>query len=88
MRIQEPCLIGTFYSTTDAMAMETFCQRNGVGGRLIPVPSGISAGCGMCWKMPLDAREEMETAASSAGIRFQGMYACLEGVFYPVLQEP
>ena len=43
-------LIVAFDRTTDAMAMETACRRDGVPGRLIPMPPQISAGCGMVWK--------------------------------------
>ncbi len=43
-------LIVAFDRTTDAMAMEAACRRDGVPGRLIPMPPQISAGCGMVWK--------------------------------------
>ena len=42
--------IVAFDRTTDAMAMEAACRRDGVPGRLIPMPPQISAGCGMVWK--------------------------------------
>ncbi|MGI6756074.1 MAG: DUF3343 domain-containing protein [Atopobiaceae bacterium] len=43
-------LIVAFDRTTDAMAMETACERDGIPGRIIPMPPQISAGCGMVWK--------------------------------------
>jgi hypothetical protein len=33
------------------MAMEQFCAAQSVGGRLIPVPRELSAGCGLAWRM-------------------------------------
>ena len=42
-------LVITFYTTTDAMAMERLCKETGADGRLIPVPRAISAGCGLAW---------------------------------------
>ena len=42
-------LIITFPTTVAAMAMEAACEADGAPGRLIPVPTQISAGCGMCW---------------------------------------
>ena len=54
MRAKSPRVILTFSTTTDAMAMERYCGANGVAGRLIPVPSAISAGCGMCWIAPMN----------------------------------
>ena len=51
MREKKPALIITFSTTTDAMGMEQFCGRNGLPGRLIPVPREISAGCGLAWDL-------------------------------------
>ena len=42
-------LVITFYTTTDAMAMEHTCKCAGADGRLIPVPRSITAGCGLAW---------------------------------------
>ena len=39
----------TFPTIEAAMAMEKACLVSGTPGRLIPVPTQISAGCGMCW---------------------------------------
>ena len=52
MRPQELCIVLTFYTTADAMAMEKFCHSHGLMGRLIPIPRTLSAGCGMAWKLP------------------------------------
>ncbi|MCH4184578.1 MAG: DUF3343 domain-containing protein [Eggerthellaceae bacterium] len=49
MRQKSKKLVITFDSTADAMAMECSAQSNGIPGRIIPVPSEISAGCGMSW---------------------------------------
>lgn len=49
MRIKQRKAILTFYKTVDAIAMETMCQKEGIPGRLIPVPTAITAGCGMAW---------------------------------------
>ncbi len=67
----------TFPTTTDAMAMERYSEAHGIPGRLIPVPSIISAGCGMCWSAPTHAREGVEAAAAAAGIRTEGIYELL-----------
>ncbi len=74
MRAKEPRVILTFPTTTDAMAMEAYCAAHGVSGRLIPVPSAISAGCGMCWSAPIAAREAVANAASAASLRTDGIY--------------
>lgn len=52
MREKKQYIIITFASTTNAMAMETFCNTNNLAGRLIPIPQEISAGCGLAWRVP------------------------------------
>ena len=44
----------TFHTTVEAIAFERYCMEHSVPGRLIPLPGEISAGCGMCWMVPLD----------------------------------
>jgi hypothetical protein len=41
----------TFYTTSDAMAMEKLCVKEKIPGRLIPLPTEISAGCGLAWRI-------------------------------------
>ncbi|MDO4810985.1 MAG: DUF3343 domain-containing protein [Eubacteriales bacterium] len=77
MREKEFRIIITFSTTTDAMAMESYCQTHGVAGRLIPVPSVISAGCGMCWSAPSSQREWVENAVKDARLRCEGVYEML-----------
>lgn len=74
MRPKMPRILVTFHSTTDAMAMESYCTLHGIPGRLIPVPGVISAGCGMCWSAPPRSRKDVEEAASQAQLRLDGIY--------------
>ncbi len=70
-------LIVTFHTTTSAMAMEKICMEKNIAGRLIPVPSGISTGCGLSWCAPLEARDLIELAAKAANIETAGYYEFL-----------
>ena len=74
MRDKQLKLIVTFHTTTAAMAMEKLCTEGQVPGRLIPVPRDITAGCGMAWCAPVEAREAVEKAARDAGIETAGWY--------------
>lgn len=74
MRKKELRFIVTFHTTTSAMAMEKYCLANGIPGRLIPVPREISAGCGMCWSAPPDARPEIEAALTGQSLDVQQLY--------------
>ena len=51
MREKTMKLVITFHTTTQAIAMEAFCQKEELPGRLIPLPREISAGCGLAWRM-------------------------------------
>ncbi|MBQ2738632.1 MAG: DUF3343 domain-containing protein [Oscillibacter sp.] len=77
MREKIPRLIITFPTTTAAMAMETFCRGRQLPGRLIPVPRSITAGCGVCWAAPVEAREELEETVMEHHITISGIYHVL-----------
>ena len=50
-------LILSFKNTVDALEMEQIGQRRGLPGRLIPLPSVISAGCGLAWTTEPENRD-------------------------------
>ena len=77
MRKKELKLVVTFHTTADAMAMEKACKNEKVSGRLIPVPRAISAGCGLSWCAPLEAREDVEQMMIRAGIQQEEIHECL-----------
>ena len=72
----EKCVV-TFRTTTGAMAMERLCREQGVPGRLIPVPRSITAGCGMCWAAPREAREAVEDLVMKEHLDVDGIYAII-----------
>ena len=70
-------LVITFYTTTDAMAMENACKAQQADGRLIPVPRSISAGCGLAWCAAPESRVALESLMRMNQITCQDMHACL-----------
>ena len=74
MREKKPRLIITFHTTTAAMGMEIACGRVGLPGRLIPVPREITAGCGMAWSAPPEARADLEAFVRQEAIVTDGWY--------------
>ena len=72
----EKCVV-TFRTTTGAMAMEALCRERSVPGRLIPVPRSITAGCGMCWAAPREAREAVEDLVVKEHLDVDGIYAII-----------
>ena len=74
MRLKQPRLIITFHTTTAAMGMESACGRAALPGRLIPVPREITAGCGMAWSAPPEARAQLEAFVQQEKIITDGWY--------------
>ncbi|MDO4788526.1 MAG: DUF3343 domain-containing protein [Johnsonella sp.] len=70
-------LVVLFHTTTEAMAADRYFTQNAVPGRLIPVPSEISAGCGMCWSVPAESGMLVEEAIKKAGLSFEKTYELL-----------
>ena len=64
-------LVVTFATTTAAMEMEQRAEKAEISGRLIPLPSEISAGCGLAWKTKLSEKDTimnfMEQQEASLG---------------------
>lgn len=60
MRPKENRLVVTFRTTTEAFAFEAAGKAGGLGGRLIPVPRAITAGCGLAWSEPDINRVSLE----------------------------
>ena len=77
MREKRERFVVTFATTTGAMAMERACRAAGLPGRLIPVPRSITAGCGMCWSAPPEARTALEALVVREKLDVDGLYTVL-----------
>lgn len=74
MRKKTKQLVITFSTTTAAMAMEKRAQEMGILGRLIPLPSEISAGCGLSWKTKPEEKEKMLVFLEEEKLKWEAMY--------------
>lgn len=73
MRTKKPQLVITFSNTPEAIKMEKYCQEQGLSGRLIPIPSQITAGCGLAWKTDPDTKEQFIEQLKLAGVVWEQM---------------
>ena len=71
---KKPALIITFATTTQAMAMEKFCARQNLPGRLIPVPREITAGCGLSWRAQPEEQELLTRALAQAEMKWEACH--------------
>ena len=67
-------IIITFDLTEQAIAAEAFCQKQRLPGRLIPVHREITAGCGLSWKAPPDAKDLLCKSFEEGGILWEKVY--------------
>ena len=67
----------TFFTTTSAMKMENICQGIGADGRLIPVPSFISADCGLGWCANPASEAELVSIMQDNKIDYQAVHRCM-----------
>ena len=77
MRPKELRIVVTFETTTAAMAFESEAKKRQIGGRLIPVPRAISAGCGLSWCADLTDREQILDVMKDVGIEQEDVHECL-----------
>ena len=69
-----PKVVITFYTTTDAMGMESLCKAHHMGGRMIPVPGEITADCGLAWCADPEWEEPLLGLMKTAGLPCQGVH--------------
>ena len=74
MRAKTPKTVITFASMTDVMAMEGYAREFGIPGRIIPVPSEVSAGCGMSWCADATQRDELVAKLEQHSIVYEGIF--------------
>lgn len=74
MRKKTKQLVITFSTTTAAMAMEKRAQEMEIFGRLIPLPSEISAGCGLSWKTKPEEKEKILVFLEEEKLKWEAMY--------------
>ena len=74
MRKKELRAIAVFHTTAAAMAAEQLCRREGLEGRLIPVPRSVTSDCGIAWSAPAELRDTLELRFREAGLEVAGIY--------------
>ena len=77
MREKKLQCILSFKNTVDALEMEQIGKRRELSGRLIPLPSVISAGCGLAWSTALKNRESTLAACKEAGLEPSSVHEIL-----------
>ena len=78
MRRKVITTVVTFSTTTAAMKMERTAKESEFPGRLIPIPSEISAQCGLAWKcMEQSEKATAEKFLKKKELAWDGIYRVL-----------
>lgn len=67
-------LVVTFGTTSQALAFERACRKASAPGRLSPIPSRLSSGCGYAWQAPLADQDAVIEAAAAAGCAYEALH--------------
>lgn len=67
-------LLYTFSSSHAAMEAELTCEQEGLPLRLIPLPSTISAGCGLALLLSFDLQPQVTALLIKSSIPFEAIY--------------
>ena len=73
MRKKTPKAVVTFASTSDAMAVQAGSRETGLPGRMIPIPSEVSAGGGLAGCVPAEERGALRDALESGGLAYEAV---------------
>lgn len=74
LRKKQARIVITFHTTTAAMQTEELARKMELPGRLIPIPREITAGCGLAWSAPPEARESLQKLLEQTAIAVQDIY--------------
>jgi hypothetical protein len=74
MRKKESRFIIVFPSTTAAMALQSACEKEGLSGRLIPLPPQIRAGCGLAWCCRLADEEKLRAFIDTQSLEIEDFH--------------
>lgn len=74
MRPRNLQLVIAFDTTAAALAFEAAAPAAGLAGRLIPVPTAITAGCGLAWRDDPVTREAARALLEQEGITGASLY--------------
>lgn len=74
LRKRSQKVVITFETTTQAMKMEGCAKKEHVAGRLIPIPTEISAGCGMAWCAEAEHKQMLEQFVKEQHVEVEKVY--------------
>ena len=66
-------ILVAFATNSVAMRAQSIFQTKKLSGRLIPIPTELSAQCGLAWRNEMNQKELLEKTITEEKIRFQSI---------------
>ena len=63
-------IIVTYFSSTEAIATEKICNKEGIGGRIITTPRHITADCGMSFSIGIEQKDKLVELLKKERIKY------------------
>ena len=73
MRVKKPYIVIAFENQEDVLALEEAALIHDIPGRIIPLPSEVSAGCGMAWALPVDVAESITSQLNDLKLSYESI---------------
>lgn len=67
-------VVFTFHSTREAISGEKLLLEGGVKVRVMPLPAGLGAGCGLCLRVAPDDLDGSRRLLREAALNPQGLF--------------
>ncbi len=80
-------IILTFASTHASITGERALLDAGISVKVMPLPGAISAGCGLCLRIPPESLTISERALHNAGVEIQGRYISENSGYKPIIDK-
>ena len=74
MRVKKLVCVVSFNNTTEAIAFEEEAKKQGLPGRIIPLPRQISSGCGLAWKDDIESIDTIKELLKETQIPFKEVH--------------
>ena len=71
---QEKKIVITFSMQDDLMAMNRFCKKNNIDGKVIHIPQTLTAGYGLSYELDMKYKNTIEKTLKDNGLFYEGIY--------------
>lgn len=71
---KEKKIVVTFYTSSEAMALEKVCKKNSIKGELISAPREITSDCGISYAAEISEKVNIEKLLKDNKIDFDSIY--------------